>query len=341
MIPGERRDRPPPAARVGGRLATVEAVRGRRLLSVAAAAVMCLLACGGGDDTGTAADRPADAATTTTTSAPDPGSTAPSTAPATPPLTRPDWLGTRVLPDGAPPPPTPPELDPRILPTVDALPPPADGAFHATMQPVPADVVARSTWQEACPVTLDELRYVTVSFWGFDDTAHTGELIVHRDAADGMVQVFEQLFAARFPIEDMRVSTMADLDAPNTGDGNTTAAFVCRPTRGSSRWSEHAYGLAVDVNPFQNPYVRDGGRDPRAWPAATSTAPTCAPACSCPAPGRSRPSPPWAGGGAGSGRTRGTTCTSAPTGADAPTRRRLSRRGRGSGPRRPRSGARP
>jgi hypothetical protein len=49
---------------------------------------------------------------------------------------------------------------------------------------------------------------------------------------------------------------MADLDAPNTGDGNTTAAFVCRPTRGSSRWSEHAYGLAIDVNPFMNPYSR-------------------------------------------------------------------------------------
>ena len=124
---------------------------------------------------------------------------------------------------------------------------------------MPADVAARSTWQEGCPVTLDELRYVTVSFWGFDDEAHTGELIVHRDAADGMVGVFEQLFAARFPIEDMRVSTMADLDAPNTGDGNTTAAFVCRPTRGGSRWSEHARGLAVDVNPFQNPYIRDGG----------------------------------------------------------------------------------
>ena len=221
----------------------------------------------GGEDSGAAADPPGAGTTTSRphddvapapTDADDP---TPRTAPATPPPTRPDWLGTRVLPDGAPPPPTPPELDPRLLPTVDALPPPADGAFHAEVQAVPADVVARSTWQEGCPVTLDELRYVTVSFWGFDDAAHTGELIVHRDAADGMVGVFEQLFAERFPIEDMRVSTMADLDAPNTGDGNTTAAFVCRPTRGGSRWSEHAYGLAVDVNPFQNPYSRRR-RDP-------------------------------------------------------------------------------
>jgi hypothetical protein len=183
---------------------------------------------------------------------------------------RPDWLGTREL-DIAPgeaPPPTPPELDPRQVPTEDVLPPPADDAFHATVAPVPPDVVTRSTWQEACPVTLDELRYVTVSFWGFDDTAHTGEMLVHRDAADPLTQVFERLFDARFPIEDMRVTSVEELGAPDTGDGNATAAFVCRPTRGSSSWSQHAYGLAIDINPFQNPYVRsDGGLVP--WLART------------------------------------------------------------------------
>ena len=48
------------------------------------------------------------------------------------------------------------------------------------------------------------------------------------------------------------------LDAPPTGDGNNTAAYACRPTRGSTSWSAHAYGRAVDVNPFMNPYTRDG-----------------------------------------------------------------------------------
>ena len=186
---------------------------------------------------------------------------APVPAPASPPLTRPDWLGTRVLPPG-PPPPTPAELDPRRLPTIDRLPPPADGAFHATVGPVPPEVAARSTWQEACPVALDELRYVTVSFWGFDDRPHTGELLVHREAADAVVGVLGDLFAARFPIEDMYVTPAAELDAPDTGDGNATAAFVCRPTRGSAHWSQHAYGLAIDINPFHNPYVRDEGLIP-------------------------------------------------------------------------------
>ena len=53
------------------------------------------------------------------------------------------------------------------------------------------------------------------------------------------------------------MTTRAELDAPPTGDGNNTSAFVCRPARLSTQWSEHAYGLAIDVNPFHNPYVRD------------------------------------------------------------------------------------
>ena len=66
--------------------------------------------------------------------------------------------------------------------------------------------------------------------------------------------MFRKLYVARFPIEEMRLVTTADLDAPPTGDGNNTAAYVCRTTRGSSVRSAHAYGLAIDVNPFLNPY---------------------------------------------------------------------------------------
>ncbi|HKA83209.1 MAG TPA: M15 family metallopeptidase, partial [Acidimicrobiales bacterium] len=171
------------------------------------------------------------------------------------------WLGTRVLPlraDGtAGPEPTPPELDPRQLATIDLLPPPADGGFHSTIGPVPGDVAARSTWQAACPVTLEQLSYVTVSFWGFDGRAHTGELMVDATQAERFVGAFQTLFDARYPIEEMRITTRADLDAPLTGDGNNTSAFACRPIagRGRSSWSSHAYGRAVDVNPFMNPYV--------------------------------------------------------------------------------------
>jgi hypothetical protein len=163
---------------------------------------------------------------------------------------RPDGFG-KVLP-------TPAVLRDRRLPTLDRLPPPPGGRFRSSVRPISAAVRARmgTTWKPGCPVGLADLRYVTVSFRGFDGRAHTGELVVHRRVAAGVVSVFARLYRARFPIEEMRLVTGADLEARPTGDGNNTAAFVCRAARRQTRWSAHAYGLAIDVDPFQNPYHR-------------------------------------------------------------------------------------
>ncbi|WP_408898391.1 M15 family metallopeptidase [Nocardioides sp. R1-1] len=152
--------------------------------------------------------------------------------------------------------PTPKPLRVRRFPTADLLPPPADGRFHSSIGPVTAQIRERmgETWSPSCPVALRDLAYVTVSFRGFDGQAHTGELVLAAAEAEDVVSVFRALFAADFPIEEMRLPTTADLDAPPTGDGNNTAALVCRAARGQSAWSAHAYGLAIDVNPFLNPY---------------------------------------------------------------------------------------
>jgi hypothetical protein len=200
---------------------------------------------------------PVPAPTTSTTSAP--GTAArPATASSAPAA---GWqVGARPLPrrsDGfGEVEPTPPELVNRALPTKDVLPPPAGAAYASTISAVPADVLARSTWQPGCPVKAADLRYLTMSFWGFDGRAHTGEMLVNASGAAGITKVFGQLFAARFPLEEMRVTGPAELTAPPTGDGNSTSAFVCRPARGQTTWSAHASGLAVDVNPFCNPYTQ-------------------------------------------------------------------------------------
>jgi len=81
-------------------------------------------------------------------------------------------------------------------------------------------------------------------------------MLVNARGAAGITEVFGRLFAARFPLEEMRVTSADELTAPPTGDGNFTSAFVCRPARGQTTWSAHAYGLAVDVNPFCNPYTQ-------------------------------------------------------------------------------------
>jgi hypothetical protein len=191
---------------------------------------------------------PASASTSAPNPAPEPGTVPPS------------WLGTRALPRTANGlgeiRPTPVELRNRRFTLPDRLAPlPGDG-FASRIERVPPDVLARSTWSDECPVDADELRWVRLAFWGFDGRRHTDELLVNADAADVMVQVFGRLYAARFPLEEMRITRAEELDAEPTGDGNNTSAFTCRPLQGTTTWSEHAYGRAVDVNPFQNPYIK-------------------------------------------------------------------------------------
>ena len=192
---------------------------------------------------------PTTTAVVTTTAVPEPGTV------------RPDWLGTRVLPEGpdglGEAQPTPPEMLNRRFPSLDLLPPPTGSEFAFTLGPVPTEVAARSSWKEGCPVGLEDLSYLTVSFVGFEGDNHTGELLVNAAFGEGIVEVMRVLFETRFPIEEMRVITAAEIDAPPTGDWNSTTSFVCRPAVGrESGWSMHAFGLAIDINPFHNPYLR-------------------------------------------------------------------------------------
>ncbi len=213
-----------------------------------------------GPPPGAAASPPTPTAAPAPTAPPPPAASATRAPGGTTLPTRPSWLGTRVLalrPDGfGEMPPTPPELADRRFATIDFLAPPTNDTFVASIVEVPPEVVARSSWRDDCPVGLAELRYVTVSFHGFDGLFHTGELLVNADAAEGFVEVFRRLHEARFPIEEMRVVTADEIDAPPTGDGNNTSAFACRPATGATNWSQHAYGRAIDVNPFINPYLK-------------------------------------------------------------------------------------
>ncbi len=165
---------------------------------------------------------------------------------------RPDGFGEAL--------PTPRTLRDRRYPTIDLLPPPEGERFGSTIGPITPAIRERmgTTWAPSCPVGLDDLRYLTVSFRGYDGAAHTGEIVVAAAEAHGVVSVFRALYAGDYPIEEMRLPGTADVEAHPTGDGNDTVGFVCRPSIGQAQWSAHAYGLAIDLNPFVNPYVREG-----------------------------------------------------------------------------------
>jgi poly-gamma-glutamate synthesis protein (capsule biosynthesis protein) len=113
----------------------------------------------------------------------------------------------------------------------------------------------RWSWRPGCPVGLADLRLLRVDHWGFDRRVHRGELVVHRDQARRVLGVLERLFRVGYPIRRMRLVDDYRADDDRSMAANNTSAFNCRPVAGTSRWSEHAYGRAIDVNPVHNPYV--------------------------------------------------------------------------------------
>jgi D-alanyl-D-alanine carboxypeptidase len=156
--------------------------------------------------------------------------------------------------------------------TAPATPTPGGLPVKAGVQAVPkfrGSVVAglgavrervRYSWRRGCPVGPVELRLLRVDHWGLDGRVHRGELIVHRDHARRILAVLEKLFRARYPIQRLRPVDAYRADDDRSMAANNTSGFNCRRVSGSSRWSEHAFGRAIDLNPLRNPYVTRGGR---------------------------------------------------------------------------------
>jgi hypothetical protein len=147
---------------------------------------------------------------------------------------------------------------PTMLAAVDAAVPPF--AFHAApLTQIQRHRLYGSSWRPGCPVSLDQLRHVRLRYVGFDGAAHRGELVVNADAVATTRTAFSFLYAERFPIRRVRLvddygaSDHASIEADNT------SAFNCRRATGATRWSQHAYGRAIDVNPIENPYVYADG----------------------------------------------------------------------------------
>jgi hypothetical protein len=135
--------------------------------------------------------------------------------------------------------------------------------FSAKVEPVRwADL--RHSYREGCPVGPPQLRAVRVSYWGFDGRARTGSIVVSRRTAQDIVSVFRQLWAARFPLKGLQpVSAFRGSDDASMAADNTSG-FNCRFVGGTTRWSMHAFGEAIDVNPVENPYVKGGFVSPPA-----------------------------------------------------------------------------
>jgi hypothetical protein len=129
-------------------------------------------------------------------------------------------------------------------------------------------IVVAKEWHSGCPVTMSDLRVLTVRYQGFDGRSHTGQLVVNARYAWPLANVFKRLYAMHFPIHHMQLSNTYGSGRGRPLDGDFTASFECRQAASSpcsglgnkrtGSWSNHAYGMAIDLNPVENPYVGCG-----------------------------------------------------------------------------------
>lgn len=104
-------------------------------------------------------------------------------------------------------------------------------------------------------ITLDELRYVHIWHYDFDGNPAEGELICNEYIAQDLVEIFYELYRSEYQLERVLLIDEYDGDDTASMEDNNTSCFNYRLVEGSTNLSKHAYGLAVDINPFYNPYI--------------------------------------------------------------------------------------
>ncbi len=133
--------------------------------------------------------------------------------------------------------------------------------YQSSILAIPDPIQSRmrhTTWHPGCPIAIQDLAYIELSYWGFDAQAHTGALIINKELATEIVAIFKTLFEHRFPIQRMEPIENFQGNDHLSMAANNTSAFNCRTIIGSSNeYSQHSYGRAIDINPLLNPYIHN------------------------------------------------------------------------------------
>jgi D-alanyl-D-alanine carboxypeptidase len=164
-----------------------------------------------------------------------------------------------------------PSPSPMPSPTAPAGETSERSGFKGKIDTLPDGLAAEmrgATWKPGCPVPLEDLRLLHFNYWAFDGTLDRGPLVVNASVAEDVLWVFKQLYEAEFPLKKVALATefkpaRFEQHRRITSHRSVTASFNCRPVVTAlgpgSDYSQHAYGLAIDLNPVQNPYVTTSG----------------------------------------------------------------------------------
>ena len=131
--------------------------------------------------------------------------------------------------------------------------------MNFTINQIPGELVLKMkntlTWTQECPVAIERLKLLEISHYSFFNNIETGQLVVLDKIAENVLKIFEQLLIVKFPIKSIK-----PIDSYNGNDelsmnDNNSSCFNFRPIAGSDHFSIHSYGLAIDINPIQNPFI--------------------------------------------------------------------------------------
>ena len=125
-------------------------------------------------------------------------------------------------------------------------------------EPVPSEVIERISgisYPQNCTVSLDDLRYMVLKYIDFDGESKDGELICNKEIAQDLAEIFYDLYLADYRIESIKLIDDFGGDDIKSMQANNTSCFNYRVIEGSTKLSNHSYGMAIDLNPFYNPYI--------------------------------------------------------------------------------------
>ena len=131
-----------------------------------------------------------------------------------------------------------------------------------TASAIPPEVEARmrgKSYPEGATISLDDLRYLRLSFIGFDGIPQMGEMVCNAAIADDLLDIFMRLYDAQYPICSIRLVDDFGGSDDESMKADNTSCFNFRTVPGSKSLSRHAFGMAVDVNPLENPYINRSG----------------------------------------------------------------------------------
>ena len=136
-----------------------------------------------------------------------------------------------------------------------------------TSEPLPDHIIQQITgitFHETTPFGYDYLAYLTVTHVNFDGESTHGHLIVAADIAHEVLDIFREIYEGGFPIHSIKLIDYFDASDYYSMAANNSHAFNFRYIAGTSVISRHGFGIAIDINPIQNPYIRGD----TIWPAA-------------------------------------------------------------------------